>query len=176
VHVIEKLVRARDPLPLHQPKQLFRNLGNGRFEETTAAAGPAFALSEVGRGLAVGDLDNDGGIDFVVSNNNGRLRIFLNRIGAAGNWLGLRLMTGKRDAYGARVELRRKGAPTLWRRVRADGSYLSANDPRMVIGLGVATEIEALIVHWPDGASERFSIPALRKYSTLVQGQGAKAP
>ena len=63
VHVIEDLVRAHDPLPLHQKKQLLRNLGNGRFEEMTAAAGPAFALSEVGRGLAVGDLDNDGGID-----------------------------------------------------------------------------------------------------------------
>ena len=175
VHVIEKLVRAGDPLPLHQTKQLFRNRGNGRYEETTAAAGRAFALSEVGRGLAVGDLDNDGAIDFVVSNNNGRLRIFLNRVGAAANWLGLRLMTGRRDAYGAKVELRRKGAAAIWRRVRADGSYLSANDPRVLIGLGKSSEIEALIVHWADGTSERFPSPALRQYSTLRQGQGAKA-
>jgi len=176
VHVIEKLVRANDPLPLHQTKQLFRNLGNGRYEEITAAAGPAFALSEVGRGLAVGDLDNDGAIDFVVSNNNGPLRVFLNRGGSSGSWLGLRLVTGKRDAYGARVELRRKGAPVLWRRVRADGSYLSANDPRVLIGLGTATDIEALFVHWPDGTTERFAIPELRQYSTLVQGHGIKSP
>jgi len=176
VHVIEKLVRAEDPLPLHQTKQLFHNLGNGRYEETSAVAGSAFRLSEVGRGLAVGDLDNDGAIDFVVSNNNGRLRVFQNRVGAAAAWLGLRLVTGKRDAYGARVELRRKGAPTLWRRVRADGSYLSANDPRVLIGLGRATDIEALIVHWPDGSRESFAVPALRKYSTLVQGQGMKSP
>ena len=176
VHVIEKLVRANDPLPLHQTKQLFRNLGNGRYVETTAAAGPAFALSEVGRGLAVGDLDNDGAIDFVVSNNSGPLRVFLNRGGSAGSWLGLRLVTGKRDAYGARVELRRKGAPVLWRRVRADGSYLSANDPRVLIGLGTATDIEALFVHWPDGTTERFPVPELRKYSTLVQGEGIKSP
>ena len=176
VHVIEKLVRAEDPLPLHQTKQLLRNLGNGRYEETTASAGPAFGLSEVGRGLAVGDLDNDGAIDFVVSNNNGRLRVFHNRVGAAADWIGLRLLTGRRDAYGARVELRRKGAPTLWRRSRADGSYLSANDPRVLLGLGKASEIEALIVHWPDGSRERFAPPPLRKYSTLVQGQGMKSP
>jgi enediyne biosynthesis protein E4 len=174
VHVIEKLVRAGDPLPLHQTKQLLRNLGNGRYEEITAAAGRAFALSEVGRGLAVGDLDNDGATDFVVSNNNGPIRVFLNRVGAAGNWIGLRLMTGKRDAYGAKVELRRQGAPALWRRVRADGSYLSANDPRVLIGLGAASQIEALIVYWPDGTSERFPSPPLRKYSTLLQGAGVK--
>lgn len=172
VHVIEKLVRADDPFPLHQTKQLLRNLGNGRYEETTAVAGRAFALSEVGRGLAVGDLDNDGAIDFVVSNNNGRLRVFQNRVGAAASWVGLRLMTGKRDAYGATVELRRKGTPSLWRRVRADGSYLSANDPRVLFGLGGASEIEALIVHWPDGRRERFAAPPLRRYSTLTEGSG----
>jgi len=175
VHIIEKLARADDPLPLHQTKQLLRNLGNGRYQEMTASAGPAFALSEVGRGLAVGDLDNDGAMDFVVSNNNGRLRVFQNRVGATANWLGLRLMTGKRDAYGAKVELRRKNAPPLWRRVRADGSYLSANDARVLIGLGSASEIEALFVQWPDGSRERFAPPPQRQYSTLIQGSGARA-
>ena len=143
--------------------------GNGKFEEITPAAGPAFELSEVGRGLAVGDLDNDGAIDFVVNNNNGPLRVFRNRVGAKRDWLGLRLLTGKRDAYGAKVEIRRKGAPTIWRRVRADGSYLSANDPRILIGLGGGAQLEALFVHWPDGSSEQFPVPALRTYTTLVQ-------
>src|SRR5262249_40735979 len=150
---VTRLVAAGDdPLPLKQPKQLLRNAGNGRFVETTAEAGRAFAPIEVGRGLAVGDIDNDGLIDFVVSNNNGPLRVIHNNGSTARHpWLGLRLISGKRDAYGARVELKRKDAPALWRRVRADGSYLSANDPRVLIGLGNAPTIEKLIVHWPDG-------------------------
>jgi hypothetical protein len=172
VHVIEDQVRAHDPFPLHQTKQLLHNLGNGQFEDVSARAGGAFALSEVGRGLALGDLDNDGGVDFVVTNNNGRLRIFLNKVGAARPWVGLRVLSGKRDAYGARVELRRKGARTLWRRVHSDGSYLSASDPRLVIGLDDASEIDSLIVHWPDGKEEHFPQPPLRMYTTITQGSG----
>jgi hypothetical protein len=172
VHVIEDEVRAHDPLPLHQTKQLLHNLGGGKFEDVSAKAGSTFALSEVGRGLAVGDLDNDGGVDFVVANNNGPLRIFLNKVGALQPWVGLRVLTGKRDAYGARVELRRKGARTLWRRIHSDGSYLSASDPRLVIGLGDASDIDGLVVHWPDGTDERFPPPALRTYTTIAQGSG----
>jgi enediyne biosynthesis protein E4 len=175
VHLIEALRQKGDPYPLHQKKQLFHNLGNGKFEESTAAGGPAFELSEVGRGLAVGDLDNDGAIDFVVNNNNGTLRIFRNQVGAANPWFGLRLVTGKRDAYGARVEVRRKNAPPIWRRVRADGSYLSGNDPRVLVGLGNNTDIESLTVYWPDGTRERFPIPPQKRYTTLTQGTGMQA-
>ena len=81
-------------------------------------------------------------------------------------------MTGKRDAYGARVEVTRKGAPTLWRRVRADGSYLSANDPRVLVGLGDATEDRRADRSLAGWQSERFAVPPLRQYSTLVQGGG----
>ena len=72
MQIIEALRQASDPFPLHQRKQLFRNLGDGRFEDVTARAGAAFALSEVGRGAAFGDVDNDGDIDVLIANNNGR--------------------------------------------------------------------------------------------------------
>jgi len=72
------------------------------------------------------------------------------------------------------VEILRKNLPPLWRRVRADGSYLSANDPRILVGLGNAPEIDRLVVHWPDGQNERFPVPPAGRYTTLVQGAGAK--
>jgi hypothetical protein len=174
VKQIEALRSRGDPYPLHQRKQMFRNLRNGRFEDATAAGGAAFSLSEVGRGLAAADLDNDGAVDFVVSNNRGPLRVFMNDAASPHAWLGLRLVAGKRDAVGARVELQRQGGPTLWRRARADGSYLSSNDPRVVFGLGDATAVERLIVYWPDGRAEAFAPPPLRRYATLVQGSGTE--
>ena len=163
VHVIEELVRAHDSFPLHQKKQLLHNRGDGRLDDVTNDAGAAFALSEVGRGLAVGDLDNDGGLDFVVSNNNGPVRVFLNKVGGARPWIGLRLLTGKRDAYGAEVRIVRKGASTLSRRVHADG-------------LGDAAEVEQIAVHWPDGRDETFPPPPMRRYTTLVEGSGLQKP
>jgi len=176
VRLIEELKTPQDPFPLQQRKQLFHNLGNGRFEEMTASAGAVFQIAEVGRGLAAGDLDNDGSTDLVFSNNNGPLRVVLNKVGGQKPWVGLRLLTGKRDAYGAKVEIRRQGAQTLWRRVHADGSYLSANDPRILVGLGDAPRIDSLTVLWPDGRSEGFAAPPLRQYSTLVEGGGLKGP
>jgi hypothetical protein len=73
------------------------------------------------------------------------------------------------------VELRRNGGPTLWRRVRADGSYLSANDPRILFGLAGGKDITALVVHWPGGQHESFAVPALGRYTTLIEGTGNAA-
>ena len=111
-----------------------------------------------------------------MSNNNGPLRVILNVAGSSAPWLGLRLVTGKRDAYGAKVEIKRDGGGTLTRRVRADGSYLSANDPRIIVGLGNQPKIASLTVNWPDGKREQFTPPHLREYTTLVQGTGREAP
>ncbi len=175
VKVIKSLSLAGDPFPLHQPNQLFRNRGNGSFEDVSASAGDVFQLSEVSRGAAFGDLDNDGDTDVVVSNNSGPVRLLLNQVGQDRTWLGLRLVgaDGKRDQLGARVGIFRQDK-TLWRRVGTDGSYGSSSDPRLLFGLADNDKIGRIVVEWPDGRSERWGAKAvtLGTYVTLKQGTG----
>ena len=152
----------------------FRNLGSGRFEEVTEQGGSVFQLSEVSRGAAFGDVDNDGDKDVLLFNNSGRARLLINNVGNRNHWLGLR-MTGrdnKRDALGTRVGVFRPDGPTLWRRVRSDGSYGSANDPRVLMGLGDSTEVSKVRAHWPGGLVEEWTGLAVDRYTTLQQGSG----
>jgi len=172
VSIIEAQARAKDPFPLKMKNQLYRNLGNGRFEDVSARAGAVFQREEVSRGGAFGDIDNDGDTDVLVGVAAGPTRLLINEIGNANKWIGLRLMTGKRDALGARVEIRRADGPPLWRRARADGSYASANDPRVLVGLGAsAPAMVAVHVVWPDGKTEDWTSVATGRYTTLTEGQ-----
>jgi hypothetical protein len=181
VRIQESQVRAGDPYPLSQTDQLYRNLGRDaagrvRFAEVTAEAGAVFRLPAVGRGAAFGDVDDDGDTDVVVFNNNGPVRLLLNQAGSRRPWVGLHLLDRHgRDALGARVEIHRPGAPTLVRRARADGSYASANDPRVLAGLGDHPQVSSVTVRWPDGTTESFPAPRLRTYTTLGQGTGITA-
>jgi hypothetical protein len=173
VRVVPILVRAGDKYPLHQTNQLFRNLKNGRFKEVTRLAGEVFELSEVSRGAAFGDVDNDGDTDILVGNNNGPVRLLINNVGNHRHWLGLRLLDkAGHEAVGAKVAVYRKGAKPLWRRVRTDGSYGSANDSRILLGLGKATRVERVRVDWPSGRTEMWSSPPIDQYTTLEEGHG----
>ena len=163
--------RPSDPFPLGQRKQLFRNAA-GTFEDVTGRAGAIFDLVEVGRGAAFGDLDNDGDTDVVVANGAGRARLLINNVGQRRHWLGLRLLGRDigRDMVGARVGIVRSNGPVLWRRARADGSYASANDPRVLVGLGDSAEAPRVRVVWPTGETEEWSGVAIDRYTTLRQG------
>jgi len=177
VFVIEALVRKKDPFPMHQPNQLFRNVGSRKFEDVTSIAGSVFELSEVTRGLAFGDVDNDGDTDVLLENCNGRARLLINTVGNANRWLGLRLVGGDppHDQIGAWVGVHRKNKSTMWRRVRTDGGYASANDPRLLFGLAGDTTVGRIEVHWPDGTVEEWVDVAVDSYTTLTRGSGAKA-
>jgi hypothetical protein len=173
VSIIEAQARAKEPFPLRMPNQLYRNLGNGKLEDVSPRAGKAFELSDVSRGAAFGDIDNDGDVDAVIGNAAGPLRLLVNHVGNRQHWLGLRLVgTGGRDMLGARVEVRRGGGPPLIRRARSDGSYASANDPRVIVGLGTSTETPRVRVTWPDGRTEEWAQIAIDRWTTLRQGSG----
>ena len=114
----------------------------------------------------------------MIVNNSGPARLLINEVGSAAPWLGLRVVEGdpSRAALGARVAVRRKGMPSLWRRVRADGSYASASDPRVLVGLGEGAEVTAVDVYWLDGSVERFTDLEVGVYQTLRRGGGQAAP
>ena len=178
VNTIEQ--QRGQPVPYRMKNQLFHNTGRGQFEETSAAGGPAFARAEVSRGAAFGDIDNDGDTDVVVTNNNGPVRLLINQTDARHHWLQVRLQqdAGQRFAFGARVGIERAGKPTLWRRVKTDGSYLSASDLRVHVGLGSSTAIDAVVVEWPDGVRERWTSIGPDRLVRLRRGTGepSRAP
>ncbi len=172
---------AEEIFPYHQRKTLFRNLGNGRFEDVSDRAGVVFSLADVGRGAAFGDVDNDGDGDVLVGNNTGPVQLLINTIGNRHHWLGLRLVgsvgdpqaAAVRDMLGARVGVSREGEPTLWRRVHTDGSYASASDPRLLFGLGESAAEPQVRVVWPNGQVEVWTEIAVDRYTRLTQGEGA---
>ena len=171
VQLLPQLVREKHPFPLGQPNQLFRNAGKGSFVEIVDEAGAELQLLEVSRGAAFGDVDNDGDTDILVTNNNGPARLLLNQIGNRNHWLGLRLV-GKsgRDMLGAQVDVTTSSGAVLRRRVRTDGSYLCANDPRVLVGLGVANQVKSVRVRWPNATIEEWKNVSVDRYTTLREG------
>jgi hypothetical protein len=180
VNILER--ERGEPFPYRQHNQLFHNDGGLRFSDVTPEAGAAFEALEVSRGVAFGDIDNDGDVDVVVATNNGPAHVLLNQAlsshtGQAGgnaHWveIDLRADTGNRFGQGARVGVMRPGLPAVWRRARTDGSYLSASDVRVHVGLGASPTIGQVVVEWPDGGHEAFSSVSADRVVTLRRGTG----
>jgi hypothetical protein len=130
-------------------------------------------MSESGRGAALGDVDNDGDVDILVGNDAGRVRLLINNIGNRQHWVGLRVVgdAEKRDMLGARVGVTTADGRTMWRRVRSDGSYASANDPRVLVGLGAAAAPVRVQIVWPDGRSQQIAnVPADAWHTVTASG------
>jgi hypothetical protein len=161
-----------------QPPLLFRNEG-GKLRNVSSEAGPVFRKELSARGLAAGDLDNDGRVDLLLTSNGMPPSLLRNESGPRNHWLGLRL-EGKgcnRDAVGALVTWS-AGGVTRRRLKTGGGSYLSSHDPRLVIGLGGTTRVDWLEVKWPrpSGRVERFTDLPLNRYAVLVEGTGKRTP
>jgi hypothetical protein len=173
--------RRGDTYPFHQRNQLFHHeaaRGGRVFREVSDEAGPALALSEVSRGLARGDIDNDGDSDLLVTNNNGPVRLLVNNLngmvrgqGSVRNhWVQIELTGGQ--SLGARVAIVRAKKQVDWHRVQTDGSYLSASDPRIIAGLGSVDRIEGVGVIWPDGRREWWPALPVDRLHRLKSGSG----
>lgn len=166
----EHLAAVDDPFPYHQRNQVFLNRGEGRFEEDREHAGPAINESRVSRGAAFGDITNNGRVDLVVVNINSPAQILINRIENDHHWLGLTFSDGGRPVAGARAWLLEDDQPVILRRSRADGSYASANDARVIFGLGVDHRARRIQVHWPDGQMETFGPLGVGQYHQIKKG------
>ncbi len=175
-HIADNVETYREQVGFAQPNSLYRRVGDGRFEDISAQAGPGLQHRGVSRGLAVGDLDSDGGLDYVVVNNDAPAQVVRNTSPDRGHWLSLWLegTPPHRSAIGA-VVTATVGESKLRREVRGASSYLSVSDRRIHLGLGSATNVDALEIRWPDGQVQSLSISAVDTHLHVVQGR-APAP
>lgn len=180
-----------DNIPLYHPqvsyaeeRRLYRNTGDEHFVDVTNSQGTDFRAPRVGRGLAVGDYDNDGWLDFLVNNNGQEAQLFRNAgqighvAGAPGrnHWLGVRLVgtRSNRDAIGARLKIN-AGDFSSYDQMKGGMSYMSAQDPRIYFGLGAHARVDSLEIAWPSGAKEIIRGIAADQIVTIVEGQGLSA-
>lgn len=157
-----------------EPLVLFHNEGS-RLKDVSATSGPAFKDRYAARGLAVGDIDNDGRLDVLISNNGGAPLLLRNRSGAGNHWVGLSLrgVTCNRDAIGVRISWSVNGS-VIRRLKTGGGSYLSSHDPREILGLGPATRVDWIEIAWPAPSSkvDRITDVKIDTYHTVVEGKG----
>ncbi|MEM9596453.1 MAG: FG-GAP-like repeat-containing protein [Acidobacteriota bacterium] len=170
----EARTETADGVPtLGQPNHLLRQGPDGVFEDVSLRGGPAFALAEVSRGAAFADYDDDGDLDVLITNNDGPARLLENRVGQDHPWIGLDLRTqGGGAADGAVVLVTCGDGARFLRRAARDGSYASANDPRILVGLGGGSGPCGAEIRWPDGSTESFADLVAGRYHRLEQGSG----
>ncbi|MGO9403273.1 MAG: CRTAC1 family protein [Terriglobales bacterium] len=173
-HPDDLIEKIYDSVTYRERIMLFHNSGNG-LTNVTRESGPAFNHLISARGLALGDFDNDGGVDVLISCNDDAPVLLHNNVGSQNHWLGLNLIGKKAniDAVGARVAYQ-AGDLKRSRMKVGGGSYLSSHDPRMVLGIGKQPKLDWIEVKWPQPSTlvERFTDLPIDRYITIVEGQG----
>jgi enediyne biosynthesis protein E4 len=157
-----------------EPRILYHNNGDGKFTDISASSGPGITKAMSSRGLAIGDLWNDGRMSAVVSNMNAPPSLLVNQVHAANHWAAFRAIGTKsnRDGIGARIRVR-AGGRTLIDEVRSGSSFDSNNDMRVHFGLGAAAKIDWVEVRWPSGLLEKFESLGVDAVHTIKEGTGA---
>jgi hypothetical protein len=157
-----------------EPLMLFHSTGKS-FQNVSAQSGPVFTKPLSARGMAIGDFDNDGGIDVLVAVNDSAPVLLRNNVGNQNHWLGVKLVGKKSnpDAIGARISYQAADLKRSRTKV-GGGSFLSSHDPRVVLGIGKRPKIDWLEIRWPQpsGAIERFTELPIDRYITIVEGKG----
>ncbi len=171
-HIQDQIGKVRQDATFAQPALLYHNKGNGTFEDSSRAAGRDFVKPRSGRGLCVGDYDNDGDLDVFMVNLNGPATLLRNDGGNKNQHLVIRCLSKNktRDAIGARVTVEATGLNQV-AEVRSASGYLSQNDPRLFFGLGRTVRVERVEVRWPDGSKTERQNVAANQLLTLVEGQ-----
>jgi hypothetical protein len=172
-HPDDLIEKIYDNVGYRERLLLFHNSGNG-LKNVTGESGSVFARSFSARGLALGDFDNDGGIDVLVSCNNEPPLLLHNNIGRQNHWLGIKLIGKKAniDGIGARITYQAGDLKRSHLKV-GGGSYLSSHDPRMVLGLGTRSKLDWVEIKWPQPSNtvDRFTDLPLDRYVTIVEGE-----
>lgn len=161
-HILDNIEDTHDVLTYRQPDQLFRNKGDGTFQEVSESAGAYFQRATVSRGALFGDYDNDGDVDTLVTQSNGSATLLENKTETQSNWVSIKTvgMISNRDGIGTRITVT-AGEHTQIQEVNPGASYLSSHDPRCHFGLGTNTAIDRLEVRWQSGVVQTFeNLPA----------------
>jgi hypothetical protein len=175
-HVYPELDGGKGGESYRNPRVVYRNVGDGRFEDVTELAGPGIAERKSSRGAAFGDIDNDGDIDVLIMNMGERPSLLRNDLSGDRHWLKVKLVGAKsnRSAIGAAVTVYGAGQPqTQW--VLSQSSFISQNDRRLHFGLGQSRRIQRIVVRWPSGLREEFPESDADRMVLLVEGSGAAA-